>query len=529
MTPAHVQARTVLQVLAVVGAVLGQAPAYEWGFTNTVSQSLELCATLPITVTPTATNGTALGVPPYYLISFAAGASGTPMTSLIGSNASALAWTVAHPVGSQLILEVVDSAGTSGGIDIPLYTVVDGTSTSCLPKPPTNEAAFTVSSPQSNDSTLNTCEVWTLFVKGGKPPYSASFAALNSTGATNSSMGPVDTWVQYVNRANPGSQMIAAISDSTGRWATGGPLVKTAGSTNVECNGLGTVSGTNASFPGAASASSSATTTSSSASSSAQASLTNGTPNTPSSSSSSVSAADAAATTSPKTRTSESRRTPAIIGGTLGALLLLVILTVALCHVHILRQRQRRQRGGGGKQMYASPMMRLSIPSRMPSSATLDLNSPATPRPVDGDGDGNGVVTPFVISAADAHGVAGERSPNSKGGVSRGTSASASLPGSASTAATAAGSNVGAMGDVQMEELPPPPPYAYPAAPTAATTNKVSATRSASANESGISNPGSLAGTGHGVGRAGPGVRRPRRFTVDGGPMSSGPGAAEAV
>nr|GAT47483.1 predicted protein [Mycena chlorophos] len=523
MTPAHVQARTVLQVLAVVGAVLGQAPAYEWGFTNTVSQSLELCAKLPITVTPTATNGTALGVPPYYLISFAAGASGTPMTSLIGSNASALAWTVAHPVGSQLILEVVDSAGTSGGTDIPLYTVVGGTSTSCLPKPPTNEAAFTVSSPQSNDSTLNTCDVWTLFVKGGKPPYSASFAAVNSTGATNVSMGPEDTWVQYVNRANPGSQMIAAISDSTGRWATGSPLVKTAGSTNVECNGLGTVSGMNATFPGAASGSSSATTTASSTSSTVpgQASLASGTPGAPSSSSSSVSAAGAAATTAPKTRTSESRRTPAIIGGTLGALLVIIILTVALCHVHILRQRQRQQRGGGGKQMYASPMMRLSIPSRMPSSATLDLNSPATPiRPVDGETSGDGVVTPFVISEADAHGAGGGRSPNSKGGVSRGTSASASLPGSASTAATVAGSNVGVMGDVvQMEELPPPPPYAYPAAPAAAANNKTSATRSASANESGIPSPS--------PGRTG--VRRPRRFTVDGGPMSSASGAAEAV
>ncbi|KAJ7063855.1 hypothetical protein C8F01DRAFT_36523 [Mycena amicta] len=197
-----------IQVLLLSGVLVLAEQTFQWGFTNSVSNSLPLCGKLPISITPLPNApANATGVPPYYLISFAVGSSSAPMTSLIGTNASVVDWTVRHPVGSQLILEVVDSTGASGGIDVPLYGVIAGTTSQCLP-PRSSQAPFTVSSLTSNGATLNTCDLWTLFFKGGKPPYTVTIAALNTPDVTNMTLGPMDTKLEWPNRADPGSQMI---------------------------------------------------------------------------------------------------------------------------------------------------------------------------------------------------------------------------------------------------------------------------------------------------------------------------------
>ncbi|KAJ7134083.1 hypothetical protein C8R43DRAFT_1239373 [Mycena crocata] len=224
---------SVASILAGIPVIYAQAAGlmFEWGFsgTQTVSSSLPSCRSLPIAVTPVTANG----VPPFYMIAFAVG--GTPITSLIGTNESALVWTVRHPIGTQLVLGVVDSRGNSAGLDKPVYTVTAGATTQCLPAA-TAEAPFKLTANVTD--TLGTCEPWGLTIQGGIPPYTVTIAQINSPDVRNVTLGSNDDVYTYINRADPGSQLIGSVSDSDGRWASGSVLVNTNGSPNVECNGL---------------------------------------------------------------------------------------------------------------------------------------------------------------------------------------------------------------------------------------------------------------------------------------------------
>ncbi|KAJ6482134.1 hypothetical protein C8R47DRAFT_1197593 [Mycena vitilis] len=213
---------------------------FQWSFSgNALSQSLPSCRSFPITVKPfDPTNTTAHGVPPFYMNAFAIG--GTPTTSLIGTDESNLAWTVDQPVGAKLLLNVVDSTGSSGGVPPQLFTVVTGQSTQCIPAADTGPA-FTISANVTD--TLNTCQPWGVKVVGGVPPYIITLAAVNSPVTTNATFGPVDDQFTFIDRADPKTQLIAAVSDLNGRWATGTPVVNTAGSTDVSCTGLVSSSG----------------------------------------------------------------------------------------------------------------------------------------------------------------------------------------------------------------------------------------------------------------------------------------------
>ncbi|KAJ7623831.1 hypothetical protein B0H17DRAFT_1188268 [Mycena rosella] len=247
---------------------------YNWGFTGSQAGSnLAACATIPLGVFSGSQQST--GVPPYYMMAFPV--SGTPMTSLIGTDASALEWTVAFPVGTLLLLGVVDSLGTSGGIDTGVSTVVGGSTTQCIPSD--SRPAFTITSNLTSGSTLSTCEGWQLSIQGGMPPYKVTLAPSNSADVVNVTL--------------------AAVSDSTGRWATDGPTVQTSGSKDMTCNELSSSSG----------------------------SATSSSPvNSPS--------------VSPATHSGISRKTIEIIGGSVGgAVLLLALAAIFLC------ARRRRDRG----------------------------------------------------------------------------------------------------------------------------------------------------------------------------------------
>jgi len=200
--------------------------------------SLPSCQTFGITVKPYNPANDTHGVPPFYMMAFVVG--GTPQTTLLGTNETDLHWTVDQPVDSQLMLSVVDSQGSAGGIPPRLYTVVTGQSTSCITTPP-NLPPFTVKANVTD--TLTTCEPWGLTISGGVPPYNLTLAALDSPIVTNVTMGPNDDAFTYIDRADPNTQLLAAISDLTGRFATGTPIVKTAGSSNVSCVGLVSSSG----------------------------------------------------------------------------------------------------------------------------------------------------------------------------------------------------------------------------------------------------------------------------------------------
>ncbi|KAJ7143982.1 hypothetical protein C8R44DRAFT_564898, partial [Mycena epipterygia] len=118
-------------------------------------------------------------VPPFYMIAFAVG--GAPTTTLIGTNESGLSWTVDH----TLLLGVVDSEGTTGGIGELLYQVTE----------------FTISANVTD--TLNTCQPWGLTISGGTPPYNLTLAVLNAPDVTNVTLGANDSVYTYINRAEP--------------------------------------------------------------------------------------------------------------------------------------------------------------------------------------------------------------------------------------------------------------------------------------------------------------------------------------
>ncbi|KAF7329618.1 hypothetical protein MKEN_00224800 [Mycena kentingensis (nom. inval.)] len=379
-----------LHVLALVSGSLAQVQQFLWGFTDSLSTSLPVCGSLPIMVTPAAVPGT----PPFYMLAFAEGSA--PTTQRIGTNASALSWTVDHPVGSKLILEVVDAHGASGGADIPLYAVVAGSTTACLPHAPAND--FVVTSTTPSGGTLNTCDPWNLFVKGGKPPYNVTIAALNSTGVTNLTMAPTDTVFQYINRADPGSQMIAAISDSTGRWATGSPFVRTNGTADVTCAGRGSIGGNNDTIP---------FTLPPISSPSASPSL-------------------------PPDSGSTHKSSAAIIGGAVGGAAVLLLLLAALAFLLCRKRDRNRTRTHDAKLLGTPPpvpFLTLTTPHRATASS-VNLASP-----IDG---ADATPTPFLV--ADSGSRWSKSTPPTSDGSGHSRTGSAGSPSAV----------------INMRELPPP-------------------------------------------------------------------------
>ncbi|KAF8176905.1 hypothetical protein K438DRAFT_1846377 [Mycena galopus ATCC 62051] len=304
---------------------------YNWGFTGSqASSNLAACATIPLGVFSGSQQST--GVPPYYMMAFPV--SGTPMTSLIGTDASALEWTVAFPVGTLLLLGVVDSLGTSGGIDTGVYTVVGGSTTQCIPSD--SRPAFTITSNLTSGSTLSTCDGWQLSIQGGTPPYKVTLAPSNSADVVNATLGPNDSVFNYLNQSPPGSQLlgshsliisISPVLTLTGRWATDGPTVQTSGSTDMTCNGLSSSSG-------------------------------------PATSSSPVNSPSV----SPAAHSGISRKTIEIIGGSIGgAVLLLALAAIFLC------ARRRRDRGFEWSGSEVAPARPVSHST--PGAQTPPLNS----------------------------------------------------------------------------------------------------------------------------------------------------------
>ncbi|KAJ6503580.1 hypothetical protein C8R45DRAFT_1091356 [Mycena sanguinolenta] len=219
-------------LLAVVPSVYAQvAQVFEWGFTGdqVVSTSLPSCRSVPLEANARTANGT----PPFYMMAFPVG--GTPSTSFIGTNQSNLAWTVTYPVGTKLVLGVVDALGQSGGIDPPLYTVIDGATTQCIPPTLSDPSSGFKISANVTD-VLNTCQPWGLTIEGGTPPYNVTLAETDLGGVTNVTLGPTDTVLTYINRMAPGGQVIGI--DLNGNWATGSPIVRTQGSNDTSCLGL---------------------------------------------------------------------------------------------------------------------------------------------------------------------------------------------------------------------------------------------------------------------------------------------------
>ncbi|KAF5378925.1 hypothetical protein D9757_008740 [Collybiopsis confluens] len=211
---------------------------FQWKFANNfLSYSLPSCQTFGIIVEPVNATNLTQAFPPFYMLAWEIG--GTPRTTLLGTDNSSLSWQVDHPVGTSLMLNVVDSRGNGGGITPQAFTVLTGQSTQCITRG--NDTSFTVTA--NVTESLETCQPWGLRIKGGIPPYNISFAQFSSPIVTNVTVQSPSDAFTFINRATAGFTLLAAVSDITGRYAFGTPTVMPTGSYDVTCAGLNSAAG----------------------------------------------------------------------------------------------------------------------------------------------------------------------------------------------------------------------------------------------------------------------------------------------
>ncbi|KZT05298.1 uncharacterized protein LAESUDRAFT_750736 [Laetiporus sulphureus 93-53] len=216
---------------------------FQWSFgKNFLETALEECQNVTVVIEPLSSKSSEMGVPPYYLIAFELG--GVPTTRMVGSNASELYWQVGHREGSALMITMVDSNDSTGGVSPTLHIVTAGSNSSCLPSssPSADIARIT----PNLTSSLSTCEPWGLTLTNGTKPYSMILAALNSPVVTNVTLGQDDDVFTYINRAGPDGELIAAVVSADGQWGYATLTVNTVGSTDDECVGLVSTSQTQA-------------------------------------------------------------------------------------------------------------------------------------------------------------------------------------------------------------------------------------------------------------------------------------------
>ncbi|KZS96772.1 hypothetical protein SISNIDRAFT_285788 [Sistotremastrum niveocremeum HHB9708] len=140
-------------------------------------------------------------------------ANGTTTTSFIGTDPNNLSWKVNHPAGSNLILQVIDSNGNSGGVAPDLYNVIPGSSSSCH-HPPLNTSLALVPQITPSKTTLNTCDPLLLAILGGTPPYTLSIAITDALTSPNLTIPPGEDQYLWIDRAPPNNYLIAAACDS---------------------------------------------------------------------------------------------------------------------------------------------------------------------------------------------------------------------------------------------------------------------------------------------------------------------------
>ncbi|KAK7018094.1 hypothetical protein VNI00_018374 [Paramarasmius palmivorus] len=236
-----------ITLLAIPGTRTQKTQGFLWKFSESNRQELDTmipCSTHSIVVESFDTSDSSYGVAPYYMISYELG--GTPKISSLGIDPNNLQWTVNHAAGKVLILSVVDSQGTAGGTG-PQVSVEAG-DPNCTFQNADIPTDFTIVSNATND--IQTCEPWGIRISGGVKPYNLTLLPPSSPALTNITMGPTDDGYVYINRASPGSILVAAVSDSTGRYAHGTPSVNTNGSRNTTCPGSESASGSASDIPG---------------------------------------------------------------------------------------------------------------------------------------------------------------------------------------------------------------------------------------------------------------------------------------
>ncbi|KZS92376.1 hypothetical protein SISNIDRAFT_111531 [Sistotremastrum niveocremeum HHB9708] len=177
-----------------------QTHSFVWGFAG--STTLTECGTIGLFVSDAPINGSSVvAKPPYYMMAYEVG--GIATSSPIGAVNNNLQWTVPYKSGAQLLLDIADSLGNTGGVGPQPYPVVDGTSTNCHPSKEDTDVTL------STDVTaLTTCDPLVLNLGGGQTPYTISLVATNAPVVTNVTLGPEDNQYTWINRGTPGSSLL---------------------------------------------------------------------------------------------------------------------------------------------------------------------------------------------------------------------------------------------------------------------------------------------------------------------------------
>lgn len=202
-----------------------------WGFGGqlVVSDEFEECQSVPLVIIPPASNASAVGVPPYYLLAFEPG--GVPTTTMVGRDPKNLTWIANHKQGAKLMLTMMDSQQRIGGVPGTLYTMTAGSDSSCIPTAPQNVASVHANVTDA----LHACDAWGLTIQGGQKPYTVVISGLDLPTIQNETLGANDNVFTYVDRVKPNTQLMASVVDATGQWGTSSQLIRTAGSTDTKC------------------------------------------------------------------------------------------------------------------------------------------------------------------------------------------------------------------------------------------------------------------------------------------------------
>lgn len=229
----HILAAFALFLAHFILPCAAQVHGFQWKFGNNfILTELQECQTLPIIVQSITNDTSAVGVPPYYVVAFEPG--GVPTTQNVGNSSGNLSWLVDHAAGVTLMLTMIDSNGSTGGIPINFYNVTTGGTNTCHPTP--NRANLATVTPNVTDH-LTTCDPWGLTISGGTKPYTVVLSALNSPVITNVTMGPNDDVFTFPDRADPNTELMASVVDASGQWGVSSLTVHTQGKNDTSCIG----------------------------------------------------------------------------------------------------------------------------------------------------------------------------------------------------------------------------------------------------------------------------------------------------
>ncbi|CAD6567174.1 MAG: hypothetical protein CYPHOPRED_001468 [Cyphobasidiales sp. Tagirdzhanova-0007] len=199
--------------------------SFFWYFNEQNDYSIPQCNTLIINFA-TNPNATIKAAPPYVLIAYPAGSTPSRFNAGLGTS-QGFQWQVAYPIGTQLLLSFVDSAGNSGGVG-PLYSIVTG-SNSCSSYASSPTPLSLTLDPSSQPST---CQNVSVQASGGTPPYTLTRVISADTSHNTTFTGPSTT---FQNTLSAGAGFLASVSDSQGRYANSTSLIYSGGGSDTSC------------------------------------------------------------------------------------------------------------------------------------------------------------------------------------------------------------------------------------------------------------------------------------------------------